>query len=276
MSFSKNANIRKRKRISILSHRSCPVCNNNQSERLDAYSTKEWGLVSCTQCSFVYLRNPPNYEALEEELSWEKLYVQKKSNGGSTSLSGLARRLRSLTHRQGSSRLERNALKWFGSGKVLDVGCGTIIRTQAPIIPFGIEISTAMHAEVDKEMRTRGGYCMHAAGADGVWNFGASYFDGAILHSYLEHEADPNRVLSGLHRCLKPGAKVFVRVPNYGSLNRRVVGSKWCGFRHPDHVNYFNVHSLRKMSQNNGLSVEVLNKLTLCFDDNINALLTKI
>lgn len=259
----------------MISNRSCPVCNNKQSERIDAYSPEEWELVSCKQCSFVYLLNPPKYEALEEEFSWEKLYVQKKLKGGSTAFSSVARRLRSLTHRQGRSRLERSAFNWFGQGKVLDVGCGNIIRTQAPIIPFGIEISKALHAEVDQEMRTRGGYCLHSSGADGVWDFDANYFDGAILHSYLEHEADPNRVLAGLHQCLKPGAKVFVRVPNYGSINRRVVGRKWCGFRHPDHVNYFNVQSLRKIAQNNGFNLKVLNNLALLFDDNINALLVR-
>ena len=259
----------------MLSNRSCPVCNNKQSEKINAYSPEDWELVSCNQCTFVYLLNPPKYEALEEEFSWEKLYSQKKLKGGSTAFSGLARRLRSLTHRQGRSRLERRALKWFGPGKVLDVGCGTIIRTQAPIIPFGIEISKALHAEVDKEMRTRGGYCIHSSGADGVWDFDTSYFDGAILHSYLEHEADPNRVLAGLHQCLKPGAKIFVRVPNYGSLNRRIIGRKWCGFRHPDHVNYFNVQSLRKIARNNGFSLKILNFIGLSFDDNINALLIK-
>jgi SAM-dependent methyltransferase len=158
---------------------------------------------------------------------------------------------------------------------VLDVGCGSLIRTKPPIVPFGVEISNALHAKADSRMRDRGGYCIHASGADGVWAFEAEFFDGAILNSYLEHEADPNRVLSGLHRCLKPRAKVFVRVPNYGSVNRRIVGRKWCGFRHPDHVNYFTVDSLRNMAAKAGFSVSVLNRLRLPFDDNINALLVR-
>ena len=68
---------------------------------------------------------------------------------------------------------------------------------------------------------------------------------------------------------------MFVRVPNYGSFNRRVVGKKWCGFRHPDHVNYFEIESLSNIAVKNGFSIEILNKLTLHFDDNINALLVR-
>lgn len=259
----------------MLSNRNCPICDNSLSKRLDVYSPEEWDLVECVECNFAYLQNPPGYEALIEELSWEKLYEQKKSKGGSTPLSQLARWLRTLTHRKGGSRIERHAVDWFGAGNVLDVGCGTIVRTQPPITPFGIEISKAMHAKVDKEMKERGGYCVLASGANGVWDFEPEFFDGAILHSYLEHEADPNRVLSGLHHCLKQGAKVFVRVPNYGSFNRRIVGRKWCGFRHPDHVNYFDVESLRTIGKKNGFTLEVLNKLSLAIDDNINALLIK-
>jgi len=64
-----------------------------------------------------------------------------------------------------------------------------------------------------------------------------------------------------------------VRVPNFASLNRRVIGKKWCGFRYPDHVNYFTPVSLRALVAKAGFTMSITNNLTLHVDDNINALL---
>ncbi len=77
-------------------------------------------------------------------------------------------------------------------------------------------------------------------------------FNGVIMHSYLEHEVEVMAVLNGAFRALRPGGKVYVRVPNFGSLNRRLIGAKWCGFRYPDHVNYFTLASLRQVASRAG------------------------
>ncbi len=257
-------------------HRPCPACQADRSSRLEAYAPADWDVVACGNCGFVFLRNPPPYAALEEDFAWEKTYAEKKKQGGSTGLSGLNRRLRAALGLTGGKRGDAKFAAWFGAGKVLDIGCGDRIRTAIPITPYGIELSTALHARSDAAMRARGGYCLKAAGADGVWQFEPAFFDGVILHSYLEHEANPMRVLEGIHRVLKPDCKVYVRVPNYGSLNRRVVGAKWCGFRHPDHVNYFTFASLRAMAAKAGFSTKLVNHANLWVDDNIHALLQRL
>jgi hypothetical protein len=56
-------------------------------------------------------------------------------------------------------------------------------------------------------------------------------------------------VLSELHRTLAPGGVALIKVPNHASLNRRVTGRKWCGYRYPDHLNYFTPASLRRMAE---------------------------
>ena len=72
------------------------------------------------------------------------------------------------------------------------------------------------------------------------------------LGASLEHEADPLPVLKGLRRVLAPTAFAVVKVPNYGSLNRIVMGQRWCGFRYPDHLNYFSPDTLRAMAKKAG------------------------
>jgi hypothetical protein len=66
----------------------------------------------------------------------------------------------------------------------------------------------------------------------------------------------PLPVLQELARTLAPRGVVVIKVPNYGSLNRRVMGSRWCGFRFPDHLNYFTPKSLRSMIADAGLKVQ--------------------
>ena len=61
----------------MIANRSCPLCSENRAERVEMYSPEEWDLVSCTNCCFVYLKNPPEYQDLEEQFAWEKTYIQK-------------------------------------------------------------------------------------------------------------------------------------------------------------------------------------------------------
>ncbi len=254
--------------------RHCPCCGSERAEGLTKYSPTPWEITRCTDCNFTYLRNPVDYQMLEENLAWEKTYVAKSKAGGSTRLSGRIRKLRAKTigiHRDKSASYR----KWFKDGHVLDVGCGSGIRLAAPLTPYGIEISTALHAQADDHMRARGGYCLKGPGAEVIWEFDAEKFDGIVMFSYLEHETDVMKVLRGAHRALKRDGAIFVRVPNFGSLNRRVIGAKWCGFRYPDHVNYFTLPTLRAIAARVGFEVALVNRLTLPVDDNISVVLRK-
>jgi hypothetical protein len=56
-------------------------------------------------------------------------------------------------------------------------------------------------------------------------------------------------------RILRPGAPLIIKVPNYGCLNRMVSGGKWCGFRYPDHVNYWTPKTLKKIIEDTGLEI---------------------
>ncbi len=256
-------------------YRQCPACQGDEPSLLEAFSPDPWTVASCGACNFVYLTNPPSYEALEEDFAWEKTYVEKKTaTKGSTWFSPLGRKIKAATKMTGRNR-EAKYIDWFNGGKVIDIGCGWGNRIPAPLIPFGIELSTAMHERADAHMKARGGYCLHGAGAEAIWDFPENAFDGVIMNSYLEHETEVMKVLEGTARALKPSGAIFVRVPNYASLNRKVIGPKWCGFRYPDHVNYFTPDSLRQVAAKVGFTVQITNALTLPIDDNINALLRR-
>lgn len=255
--------------------RPCPCCNATDADPWEQYSPRDWQIVRCTTCGMTYLRNPVAYEALEDDFAWEKTYEAKKETSkGSTSLSPGIRALRKklgLTHRDKHDKYRL----WFNDGHVLDIGCGLGARIQPPMTPYGIELSKALHAQADAFMRSHGGFCQQGAGAEAIWEFDAGLFDGIVMNSYLEHETEAMTVLKGAHRALKDSGAVYIRVPNFGSLNRRVIGPKWCGFRYPDHVNYFTLATLTDICRRAGFSTELVNKLALPVDDNITVLLRK-
>ena len=55
--------------------RDCPACNQSGQavSRLPNYDFEEWRLGACRTCRFVFLLNPPETEALVDELAFEKI-----------------------------------------------------------------------------------------------------------------------------------------------------------------------------------------------------------
>lgn len=256
--------------------RHCPICNCANRTNLHLYSQEEWTIAQCMECSMIYLANPPSYEDLEADYSWDKTYLKennrRKKNRGI--IKNVAKGIRNINY---SLRQNDNAryLKILGPGKILDIGCGDVVRWKAPFVPFGIEISKTLAITANIKMQHLGGSCLQGAGAKTIWKFDKNQFDSIFMHSYLEHEVDINSILNGSFRCLKPGGRVFIRVPNFNSINRRIARNNWPGLRYPDHVNYFTVKTLEASAIKAKFDFKLHNKHKIWLDDNIQALLSK-
>src|SRR6478752_4194138 len=55
--------------------RACPQCGSEAFRALPSYSSPPWQIVECPSCTFVYLRNPPEYKHLVSDFAWEKTRV---------------------------------------------------------------------------------------------------------------------------------------------------------------------------------------------------------
>lgn len=262
--------------IAHIIYRPCPACASTEVSELKELAKDTWKIGICGVCNFVFLQNPTEYKALEEHFAWEDTFwledVERRKKRGIVKRG--AYYVRMLGYRLKGDP-QAKYLRLLGAGKILDIGCGDVVRWTMPFIPYGIEISKHLHTRADAKMRALGGQCYHGAGAEQIYTLPEGYFDSVMMHSYLEHEVQYRELLTGCFRCLKPGGKAFVRVPNFGSFNRRISGAKWPGFRYPDHVNYFTQHTLRVATQEAGFTFQLTNKATIWLDDNIQALLTK-
>lgn len=262
-------------------HRDCPLCGRDNSDQPDnPYSYDVWTIKDCPSCGFTYIDRGPDYAKLFEELSWETTTAVEEQRRADLrplgyKASKLTRlRMRLLPRKQMPLMLEA----WAMPGNVVDLGCGDggpLDKLGPGFVPFGIEVSTALAKAADTRFSIHGGACVNAATLDGLRAFGDNFFSAATLRSYLEHEMNPLPVLAELQRVLKPGGVAIIKVPNYGSLNRMVMGAKWCGFRYPDHLNYFTPATLKKMARKAGFAVHFGLTYTLPTSDNMYAVLKK-
>lgn len=262
-------------------HRDCPLCGRNNDDQLEVeYSYDVWTIRECDGCGFVYIDKGPDYAKLFAELSWEtttKIEEQRRAELRPVTYkaSKLTRmRMHLLPRKQMPIMVET----WAQPGPVIDLGCGdgAQMNDMSPaFVPFGIEISTELAKAADVLFSASGGACVNAPTLDGLKSFGDGFFSAATLRSYLEHEMHPLAVLIEVHRVLKPGGVAIVKVPNYASLNRMVMGSKWCGFRYPDHLNYFTPKSLKKMGEKAGFTAHYGLTYTLPTSDNMYVVFKK-
>lgn len=66
--------------------------------------------------------------------------------------------------------------------------------------------------------------------------FPAGGFDMIVMFHVIEHLHDPLGVLRKTHRWLRPGGRLEISCPNFGSLERRLFGRFWMGLDLPRHL----------------------------------------
>lgn len=254
--------------------RPCPACGSAASSPIGKYAKAPWRIDACDRCGFVFLKNPPDYDQLVEEFAWEKTWAAERQRRRSDR--PLFRALDRALAWRWKFRRDSGAryAKVFGQGKVLDVGCGRGRSLPHPLIPFGIELSAALHAEADANMRARGGYAVFGPAIEKLADFPEGFFDGVLMSSIIEHEKEPKSLLRSVWRVLRPGGRLYLKLPNFNSSNRRFMGAQWAGFRYPDHVNYFTIPQMEKMAKETGYDFRQLNRFTP-FSDNMHVLLTR-
>lgn len=262
-----------------LIQRACPVCGAPES-RPNRYSVAPWQMVDCAGCGQTYLRTVPDYAAQFETLAWErttKLEEVRRLEARPVSYR-VSKATRGRLHLLPRRRIEHLIGRHAAPGNVVDLGCGGgdhLLGLPPGYVPHGVEISTALAAEAAARLEPLGGRVANAASLDGLREFPDGFFTGAMLRSYLEHESRPREVLAELHRTLAPGGVAIVKVPNYGSWNRRVMGARWCGFRWPDHMNQFTPRTLAELARRAGYAIRFSLTARLPTSDNMWAVLTR-
>jgi len=258
--------------------RPCPLAERpTPTDRLTA-APPPWDLRRCRETGFVYLANPPRQEAYREAFAWQETFRAERLRRHEREpvISSASRAFKHVRHHW----LRRDRVVAIARGIVLgdaadpfrlvDVGCaaGKLLRRLVESLPeaaarrlqpIGVEISTGLVAKADDLLGRFGGHCLHAAGAEALEAMEPESVRLVVLSCVLEHELRPLDLLRGCRRALVSGGRVIVKVPNHDCIGRRLRGPRWCGYRWPDHVNYFTPETLAGMADRAGLKVERMN-----------------
>lgn len=275
--------------------RHCPILGRASQTTPMPYSRGPWTLVRCNETGFVFLPDPPSYDALSAEHAWESTFAAERARRRReepvvATVGGWIKRARRRVFRS------RNPFAAIVGGRlapnqgrppyrIVDVGCAHAAFTRAvaerltarglAVAMTGIEVSHALAAAARQTLSPIGGAVIEASALEGVRSLRADSETAVLMSSFLEHEAQPLELLREVRRCLVPGGFAVVKVPNFACWNRVVRGARWCGFRYPDHVNYFTPRTLRTLAERADLRFEQGRLDRLPLSDNMYAVLSR-
>lgn len=196
-------------------------------------------ILRCSHCRFGFRRFRP----AEDELA--SLY--RDAVDGAYDVEGEGRARVAKSHARLVSRLHPLP------GRLLDIGCasGTFLSAMASRgwETEGVEPSQEHFAAACEKLGGRG-RLQQCTLQDADFS---QPFDIVTAWDVLEHVTDPVQFLAIAGQLLRPGGYMLLHVPDLDSLQARLLGRRW-PLLLPEHLNYFNLESLRFCADRAGLT----------------------
>jgi 2-polyprenyl-3-methyl-5-hydroxy-6-metoxy-1,4-benzoquinol methylase len=139
-------------------------------------------------------------------------------------------------------------------GVALDIGCGngaylSYLKHHGWKV-MGVEISKQAAAVAKQSLDVD-----VFAGELEDFDFPPNSFDYIHMSHVLEHVTSPVETLERVRELLKPNGILYVEVPNYESLRRKISGKYWYAWETPKHLHMFSPQTLRRIFQKCGLTL---------------------
>jgi 2-polyprenyl-3-methyl-5-hydroxy-6-metoxy-1,4-benzoquinol methylase len=196
-------------------------------------------VVKCSRCGLVFINPRPKSGTIVDAVSEgeDEVYVSQPAG-------------RIATFERGLQFIEKNAKK----GTILDVGCAA---------GFFLSVAKArgwktMGVEPNRWLCEYGNkkYGLHSKPMTlEAAKFKSNSFDVITFWDVFEHLPDPRGTLKTVHKMLKPGGKLIISYPQFGSVLAKMSGRKWW-FLLSHHLYYFTWKTIAKMLASEGFKVQ--------------------
>lgn len=220
----------------------CPLCGSDKP-LATPYAEPPFAITRCGTCGLFYLNPRPTVEETSRLYQSDDYFMGGKA--GYANYSDQERSLRSTFRKLLQALHARGAT----NGDLLEVGCGPGFLLEEAAAYFdgraGVELSPAAAREARQQTAE-----IYGSNSEIPPD---RHFDCVIATHVIEHIHDPVLFVADLARRLRPGGSIVLAAPDMGSLFRRVMGRRWPSFKYPEHVSFFDRHTLALLLEKAGL-----------------------
>jgi SAM-dependent methyltransferase len=228
-----------------LEHPACPLCRSD--EREFPFDLPEgYRVARCQECGTHYLYPRLTEEAMQQVYQDPSYYQGGNSGYADTSYFDQEKALRA-TFRSLLRNLQKRGMT---GGDLLEIGCGYGYLLDEAKTYFRRRMGTECSSEAAAQARKTGAD-VFVGGIEQLAN--DALFDCALAIQVIEHIYDPVGFMKQLVAHLKPGGYVALATPDIGGALRKFTGRSWPSFKVPEHVLYFDFHSLQRLMREAGL-----------------------
>jgi 2-polyprenyl-3-methyl-5-hydroxy-6-metoxy-1,4-benzoquinol methylase len=233
----------------------CNVCGSKKfREHAHGYdfeyqtSMNEFTLVTCEDCSHLYLRTVPDVSELD--VIYPDHYQPYRFE---SDLNPVVRWFRDRVQLAKVADYKKHI---GAKASIIEIGAGSGILIES-LQRFGPKTWKLTANEFDMKRLTRleGKGIFFKIGNFETIAFEEKY-DVIIMNQLIEHLYDPDRILKRCHSILNPGGIVIIETPNYQSLDHQLFRKRyWGGYHIPRHFNIYNDQTLKKQLEKNNFTV---------------------
>ena len=232
----------------------CPLCTRTDvshfanANDVEYFTTPDtFSFYRCTGCDIVFI-HPMLFDRLNE-IYPSNYYSFHASEADSIALK-IKNFLDDRAFRSITRQIPGNALSALdvggGSGWLLDA-----LKRADPRVTHTTVVDIDAGAEDDARAK---GHEFHLTPVEGFKT--DRQFDLILMLNLLEHVPNPAALLEKARGLLKPGGRIWIKTPNYDSLDARLFRNRsWGGFHTPRHFVLFTRESLIRHCQEAGFEV---------------------
>lgn len=154
----------------------------------------------------------------------------------------------------------REIIKIKPRGKLLDIGCSVgylleVAKNKGFTIS-GVEPCAAGAAKANEIL----GYSTVKECLLDEALYQNDYFDIIILNHTIEHILDLAGIFKEIKKIIKKDGIIVIGIPNFGSPFAKLVGKRWTGLQHKEHIWQFDPAGLKKFLSSQGFEIVKIRK----------------
>ena len=231
--------------------KTCFLCDY-QGEMQKKSSVENRNIFKCPNCSVQFMHPQTSEEELNQIYSNENYPTCSFDKGFENEIIKMKRKT--------FNNILNKVISYCKGGNILDIGCSSgILLEEAKLLgfnPYGIEISEYASSIAKKRI-----------GEDKIYNgslenapFKKNYFNLITMIDIIEHVRNPIDALLKAREYLNittnsnGGGYCMITTSNTDSLSAKIMGKRWLHYN-SEHLNYFNIKSMQKLSELTGFKI---------------------